>query len=963
MEAISYADVAAYNNSNNTTTSSSSPTANRRMSMKTAYFASPVSPYTSSSSAASPPSSSSRDAATELLDETHRETLSRTYALFQKLFSLDKPIVTGKMVEFFRKKEVLPAFCAFISMARPNPFLIMEDDDDNEVEEGKKDEETGVRAGPTRSEFQISHMDLLRMSAKAADLIVKPSQPFRTFLSEKAYAISKELLRIFDQPSMGCFQHFKKAMEALLKVNPVSVVRAWCCTNGFLRALNHLHEDAHVAEVILLVLSHSIVDECSKGQMVDALKHCRFLAHIASRICIQDSLPGMLRNKKFTTHQCIRISDTAMDFWIQVLDILGRDGVMCMALREVVECSDITDHLLMTALGKLDVANATSTTEPVRGPNKKEIIQKNAIESLLQLLRRGSTAWDVVQEAMAQQESPSLQVRVMAEIYCVWATVLLDWVSPLCVRIAQLHETKKKLRDAGKHDVGVVLSAYRVEIGFGTVRLALIELLNEFVNCQVGALDRIPTRAWECMVSWFFSYRFNNLFLVRFTHLLTTAVHENHVQTLKTVLANCKFLSRAVRHYAEIAKTDTRGCVVQLFNLMRLRADTMSPTQFLRNYLVTHNQWREFLPILRQHTELQVKKPFAVTHNRDKYTRVGLVEWEQSDEGIDLGSAYANKLGLQGLTPFVTDGKKARRLRNATRKSKVEEQRRENGANTSEEEQEDMAEASAQIMNIERLVEELSSWDLSEASELGDDDAEDIQTALEVARRVSLLGPADDFSKMVEDDDSDEECNALEEEDLESDDDESDTLSDLNDPEAMDPRNLPTMLFETAKSQSVHVYATPQTSRCPSVFRITNRDSGCESDVENEDEEDLVRISFNRYNRDNNEEEEEEVEEVEEKGVQGARENENENENENEDNLGRPCLQFRVTSAVSSFSFVKKSNVDPHLLNASEDECSDKENPLSNHRSPTKSALARVMSSPERRFSGRNLANCDSIEA
>ena len=45
-----------------------------------------------------------------------------------------------------------------------------------------------------------------------------------------------------------------------------------------------------------------------------------------------------------------------------------------------------------------------------------------------------------------------------------------------------------------------------------------------------------------------------------------------------------------------------RGYVLQLCNAIRLQADTMPPTEFLRTYLNSHEQWRNFVGILREAT-------------------------------------------------------------------------------------------------------------------------------------------------------------------------------------------------------------------------------------------------------------------------------------------------------------------------------------------------------------------------
>lgn len=58
-----------------------------------------------------------------------------------------------------------------------------------------------------------------------------------------------------------------------------------------------------------------------------------------------------------------------------------------------------------------------------------------------------------------------------------------------------------------------------------------------------------------------------------------------------------------------------RGYVLQLCNAIRLQADTLPPTDFLRNYLNSHEQWRNFLGTLREVTlqQQQLGLGFEVT--------------------------------------------------------------------------------------------------------------------------------------------------------------------------------------------------------------------------------------------------------------------------------------------------------------------------------------------------------------
>lgn len=63
-----------------------------------------------------------------------------------------------------------------------------------------------------------------------------------------------------------------------------------------------------------------------------------------------------------------------------------------------------------------------------------------------------------------------------------------------------------------------------------------------------------------------------------------------------------------MQHTVVLQSAGNRGYVLQLCNAIRLQADTMPPTEFLRTYLSSHEQWRNFVGVLREAT-LQQQTP------------------------------------------------------------------------------------------------------------------------------------------------------------------------------------------------------------------------------------------------------------------------------------------------------------------------------------------------------------------
>jgi len=112
-------------------------------------------------------------------------------------------------------------------------------------------------------------------------------------------------------------------------------------------------------------------------------------------------------------------------------------------------------------------------------------------------------------------------------------------------------------------------------------------------------------------------------------------------------------------------------------NYLRLTADTLAPSAYLKNFLSSHEQWKEFVPVLRDETIRQMVtnyaapvgghiNPFAIHDTFGMYssaTKCRAITPDQVD--IDLGSEYANNLGFDEAAPYAVpqSGKKKRKSR------------------------------------------------------------------------------------------------------------------------------------------------------------------------------------------------------------------------------------------------------------------------------------------------------------
>lgn len=212
--------------------------------------------------------------------------------------------------------------------------------------------------------------------------------------------------------------------------------------------------------------------------------------------------------------------------------------------------------------------------------------------------------------------------------------------------------------DGDEKSEAVAHPGYEVERPFTMLRYVLVGVILEIVNRDPQQLDVLPVELWKVLCSWFFRYPHNNLYHSVFYKLVFKALRCNNEGALRMAVSKarlvaqlvdshidgdkvshfdglclhgvqcrrqyfaCKFprlghtsefrryqlrLAHAYRFplrnsYDSAQSAGNRGYVLQLCNAFRLQADTMPPTDFLRTYLNSHEQWRNFLGSLREAT-------------------------------------------------------------------------------------------------------------------------------------------------------------------------------------------------------------------------------------------------------------------------------------------------------------------------------------------------------------------------
>jgi hypothetical protein len=110
-------------------------------------------------------------------------------------------------------------------------------------------------------------------------------------------------------------------------------------------------------------------------------------------------------------------------------------------------------------------------------------------------------------------------------------------------------------------------------------------------------VDDSAVNPWPTVCDWVFQYPENNLYHVQFLRMFQAICLEHHEATLRLVLQKSKFVARAVRICkTAIGKTGgpLRGVLLTCLNCLRLRSQSLPPRAFLRQFLESHDAWKDF---------------------------------------------------------------------------------------------------------------------------------------------------------------------------------------------------------------------------------------------------------------------------------------------------------------------------------------------------------------------------------
>mmetsp|Transcript_25553 Transcript_25553/g.55979 ORF Transcript_25553/g.55979 Transcript_25553/m.55979 type:complete len:618 (+) Transcript_25553:387-2240(+) len=153
----------------------------------------------------------------------------------------------------------------------------------------------------------------------------------------------------------------------------------------------------------------------------------------------------------------------------------------------------------------------------------------------------------------------------------------------------------------------------------------------ESEDCTIPAIYN----PWPALCSYIWAYPNNDFYGIVFFEMLRSVVLKHNEPTLRVILQKSKFLTKAIKSATNLQEPCS-SVLLDCLNLLRLRAQSLSPNAFLPQYLNSHDGWKA-------HTDQLIQ----MTTNQQTP-----IKNEGESVNIGLGSVYARQLGLGDLSEY-----------------------------------------------------------------------------------------------------------------------------------------------------------------------------------------------------------------------------------------------------------------------------------------------------------------------
>eukprot|EP00005_Dracoamoeba_jomungandri_P005080 CAMPEP_0174258370 /NCGR_PEP_ID=MMETSP0439-20130205/7367_1 /TAXON_ID=0 /ORGANISM="Stereomyxa ramosa, Strain Chinc5" /LENGTH=662 /DNA_ID=CAMNT_0015341847 /DNA_START=17 /DNA_END=2005 /DNA_ORIENTATION=- len=451
------------------------------------------------------------------------------------------------------------------------------------------------------------------------------------FVDNKLETLVLEIFKIFHVEAKGDFDNFDKIFQSILTPFPSQVLTILIKHKRLVfNLLNYLHDPA-VAEAMMCILKTPL-----PGQYLE-----KFYNHLR-----EEGFFEFLGRKIYGEGSESSFED-ASAFFIRVVEACSIQNNADIMFSELVENTTFLDGLM-----------SCISEKNTKGRKRQQVSCIYSLQTLL--LKSGEQLFNTSLEAYAPTPLPNMLTSIRTGLHAHLAQYITVFYEKL------IANADMKLSGATKY------SAYEVKKKFGLHCVALMEILVDLLQENPKAvLDNVVPGIWRVLSNWTFGHAFNNVYHSLFLKIFTVIIKTNHVASLKGLLGGkCKFLSRMIDHFNTTTTFTSgfRGYIITIGNILRLQSGALPRTDFLVNFLRSHQPWNQFLPILRAETVRQLVtdhpppqqsnfNPFA---HHDTFGLPSYLPNEppqpitEDDVDIELGSIFAADLGFGDVLPYVS---------------------------------------------------------------------------------------------------------------------------------------------------------------------------------------------------------------------------------------------------------------------------------------------------------------------
>eukprot|EP00638_Chattonella_subsalsa_P004700 CAMPEP_0117754210 /NCGR_PEP_ID=MMETSP0947-20121206/12695_1 /TAXON_ID=44440 /ORGANISM="Chattonella subsalsa, Strain CCMP2191" /LENGTH=763 /DNA_ID=CAMNT_0005573259 /DNA_START=72 /DNA_END=2363 /DNA_ORIENTATION=+ len=599
----------------------------------------------------------------ELDPENAEWKAARNRLLLEGILELENPIVTDKMIDFLLQDGVCEILISYIIQLAP----------EGESAEAGRVERLG-RDSPSVavSESQNSAPLEVKRSFRAMMLLSRddPTDALLTFLGKKAPTITQNVFMLFGPNSKGVLQHGCRLIDHLLKhhTNEVfeTISDSLKSVESSLGLMLHHLDNSIVADCFVKIItqpslqqpSHYKVLPQKKWKLFQALSEWRLLIKLAKHITEPE-------------YSFAHVSNTA-DVMLQIVEKLAADSNGEILLQPIGHCPELVSSLVdLVADRSKEQRRRTEAGRVLQGLTKKAVEEQIVCTNI----------WQLAFGASVQPTIPN-QLQSVKDLFF---SQMSDHFSALAKTVVE--EQSALSEGSGSETEKILHPGFVVEKPFTLIRFLLTEILAEVAAQDPEKLNELSMEFWRCCCQWLVKYPHNDLYHAIFHRLAFHALRSNQEEALKLLMQKCRFVTQLVSICTDPTMQTVHGAATKLANLMRLQAETLPPSSFLRGFLASHQPWKDFLPKLRELTikQQQYGLGFSVPQCTMPGQLPGSLASQPLDQtgiegGIDLGSRFAQSLGFEDHDiPWPIAGSSLTKSRKRKKKKKSNKGKKSHG--------------------------------------------------------------------------------------------------------------------------------------------------------------------------------------------------------------------------------------------------------------------------------------------